>query len=97
MPKRKGTLETIQELVRNGQYRFTFKAELEMARCWLEGDEVIDAILDAEKIDKIENSYNPYTNRSEKLYVIKNYAFYIKGKVTDQFVIISCKFDTDIG
>ena len=88
-------LKTIKDLVKQGKYRFTFKAELEMARCWLEGEDILDAILNAQQIDKVENSYNPYTNHSEKLYIIKNHGLYVKGKVVDNFIIISCKFDTD--
>jgi len=87
-------LETIKKLVQEGKYRFTFKAELEMARDWIESEEILEAILDAEDIDKVLHSYNPYTNKSEKLYVIKNYGFYIKGKVVKNFVIISAKLDT---
>ena len=86
-------LKKIQKLVEEEKYRFTFKAELEMARDWIESNEVLQAILDAKKIDKVINSYNLYRDRSEKLYVIKNYGLYIKGKVESDLVIISAKLD----
>jgi hypothetical protein len=94
--RKENMLKKIKKLIESGKYRFTFKAELEITSCWITGEEALNTVINASKIDKIENSYNKYTNKSEKLYIFKKSGFYVKGKLSDNcFIIISCKFDTD--
>lgn len=96
----------IKRLVLQGRIRFTAKAKEEMQADDLQAMEVIEAIVNAETIDKVLRSHSPHRSHpSEKLYVIKSYSYqgtpiYTKGKIAREgekevfYILISAKLRT---
>ena len=90
-------LKKIKRLILDGKVKFTLKAELELDEN-LEKRDVYEAILNATGIEKALNSINPFTNKKEKLYIIKGFTYdeiliYTKGKIVDNrlYLLISSK------
>jgi len=90
-------LRKIKRLILDGRVKFTLKAEMELDEC-LEKRDVYEAILSADKIYKVLNSKNPYTDKKEKLYIIKGLTYddiliYTKGKIFENklYILISSK------
>ena len=90
-------LKKIKRLILDGQVKFTLKAELELDEN-LDKRDVYESILNAEEIYKVLNSTNPYTEKKEKLYIIKgptydNILIYTKGKIfnNELYILISSK------
>jgi hypothetical protein len=95
-------LAAIKRLCRADRVAFTAKADMELDRDHLSRDDVIEAILSAQAIDKRLRSTNPRTGQRETLYVIesRNWSgtlIYTKGKITREpdgdrfYVLISSK------
>lgn len=96
------TLVAIKRLCQKGLVVFTVKAEAEMLRDELDREDVIEAILNADKITKRLRSKNPLSGRRETLYVIDSATWdgrpiYTKGKLAPRhdavrfYVLISSK------
>ncbi len=98
------TLKRIKRLLLAGRYFFTDKATIERERDGLSEEDVVEAIMNAQGIQKVINSNSP--NRSEKrekLYVILSFTFdgvlvYTKGKIVHEpdgadkfYVLVSSK------
>ena len=90
-------LKKIKRLILDGRVKFTLKAELELDQS-LDKRDVYESILNADGIDKVLNSTNPYTGKKEKLYIIQgptydNILIYTKGKVFENklYILISSK------
>jgi len=90
-------LKKIKRLILDDKVKFTLKAELELDEN-LEKRDVYESILNADMIYKTLNSTNPYTNKKEKLYIIKgptydNIIVYTKGKIYNNqlYILISSK------
>lgn len=94
----------IKRLILTGHYAFTKKAALERESDGLSEEDVLESIVNAQKINKPLNSTNPQKKtRREKLYVILSFTYddilvYTKGKIdkepdgSEQFyVLISSK------
>lgn len=91
-------LVAIKRTCQSGSVIFTVKAETEMVRDDLTRGDVIESILNADRIDKRLRSANPRTGEYEKLYVIRSETWdgieiYTKGKLThdkdgDRFYIL---------
>lgn len=86
------TLNRIKSLITSGRFRFTEKADAELVVSSLTRDDALEAILYANKIDKILNttSYGK-THGREKIYIIQGFTYdrilvYTKGtiKITDE-------------
>ncbi len=97
-------LTHIKRLILAGRYAFTKKAALERESDWLSEDDVLESIMNAQKIYKTINSASPQKKiRREKLYVILSFTYddiliYTKGKIdkgpdgSEQFyVLVSSK------
>jgi hypothetical protein len=80
-------LQRIKQLVIRGQVQFTEKARWEMRLDGLTAPEVLEAIINAPRIDKVLRSRSRFRGqRSEKLYVIKSRDYtgtyiYTKGAI----------------
>ncbi len=97
------TLALIKRLVLRGRIRFTEKARHEMAVDALTTDDVVEAIVSADRIDKVIRSSSPKRRaRNEKLYIIKGRTFdgtaiYTKGTISREsgeevfYILISAK------
>src|SRR5438477_1936635 len=100
------SLLTSSRLVRSGRIDFTLKAEDEMEQDGLEPEDVVQSILNADRIAKILRSTSPRRREAgERLYVIKSRGasgaiIYTKGairRLDDQevfYVLISAKVAT---
>ncbi|MFH0802700.1 MAG: hypothetical protein V2A78_10010 [bacterium] len=86
---------------------FTQKADIEMAVDSLTPELVYESILNAPSIFKALRSRNPFTRKTDRLYVIKGLTFdgldiYTKGKILTKegvevfYVLISSKRSTDV-
>ena len=96
-------LLTIKRLAFRRNIVFTLKAQQEMNADDITRDDVVEAIVNAHRIDKVLQSRSPLrTNSRERLYVIKgmtldNVVIYTKGKIVREsgrdvfYVLISCK------
>jgi len=95
-------LVAIKRLCRADRVAFTAKAELELIRDALTEDDVIEAILNADAIQKRLRSQNPQTGLRETLYVIEStnwdgLLIYTKGKIEHEpdgdryYILISSK------
>lgn len=95
-------LVAIKRLCRADRVAFTAKAELEMERDDLDEEDVVEAILNADTIQKRLRSQNPDTGLRETLYVIESTNWdgipvYTKGKIVREsdgdrfYVLISSK------
>src|SRR5689334_4711110 len=98
-------LVAIKRLCQAGNVVFTAKAEIELDRDGLTEQDVIEAIFNADRIQKRLRSTNSATGRRETLYVIESNTWdgvpiYTKGKIVpdpegDRFyVLISSKRST---
>jgi len=90
-------LKKIKRLILEDKVKFTLKAELELDAN-LEKRDVYESILNADAIYKTLNSTNPYTDKKEKLYIIKGPTYddiliYTKGKIYNNqlYILISSK------
>lgn len=96
-------LLTIKRLAFRRDLIFTVKAEEEMELDDITKDEVVEAIVNAHRIDKVLHSRSRFRESSkERLYVIKGMTFdnvvlYTKGKIKREmdrevfYVLVSCK------
>lgn len=95
-------LVAIKRLCQAGRVAFTAKAEVELVRDDLTRDDVIESILNADRIKKRLRSANRLTGRREQLYVIESenwdgLRIYTKGKIAAEaegdrfYVLISSK------
>src|SRR5262245_15335529 len=96
-------LVRIKKLVERGSVLFTEKAEAEIELDELEDVDVLESILNADRIDKIIRSRSRYRQFSgEKLYVIQSYSnagtfIYTKGTIRKEaghetfYVLVSAK------
>ncbi|MCY2950704.1 MAG: hypothetical protein NTU53_01855 [Planctomycetota bacterium] len=96
-------LSTIKRLAFRHDLVFTLKAQEEMDADDITKDDVIEAIVNAHRIDKVLRSRSPLRrSASDRLYVIKgmtldNVVIYTKGKIVRElnrmvfYVLISCK------
>lgn len=95
-------LARIKRLVLTGKVLFTAKAEAELIADNLSEELVCEAIINAPAISKALRSKNPFTGKTEYLYIIKGLTYdglliYTKGKISkiaDQefyYVLISSK------
>lgn len=98
-------LVAIKRLCRADQVVLTSKAEIEMDRDGLSREDVIESILNADRIAKRLRSLNPLSGRRETLYVIESenwdeVPIYTKGKIVHEqagdrfYVLISSKRST---
>lgn len=77
----------IKRLILEGHYRFSDKADTEMEVSGLTNTDVLEAIINAHKIDKVMRSTSRgKTHRGEKVYVIQgltydNILVYTKGTI----------------
>jgi hypothetical protein len=96
------TLVAIKRLCQAGRVVFTAKAEIELDRDDLTHQDVVEAILNADRINKRLRSANPATGRRETLYVIlstnwEGVPVYTKGKIAREpdgdrfYILISSK------
>ncbi|RIK64245.1 MAG: hypothetical protein DCC65_14605 [Planctomycetota bacterium] len=95
-------LVAIKRMCQAGRLAFTEKAQIEMLRDGLSRQDVLEAILNADRITKRLRSSNPQTGRQETLYVISSTTWsgtpvYTKGKISSEpegdrfYVMISSK------
>lgn len=97
------TLARIKRLVLRGAVEFTAKASHEMEIEALSVDDVIESVINAQRIDKVLRSRSPHRrNVGEKLYVIKSFTYagtlvYTKGTIVQEedratfYIFISSK------
>jgi hypothetical protein len=97
------TLQLIKRLAIRRRVRFTEKARVEMETDSLTADDVLEALVNARRIDKTIRSRSPSrSHRHEKLYVIKSVNFegtliYTKGTIRQRgeeqvfYVLVSAK------
>ncbi|MEK7790461.1 MAG: hypothetical protein AAB309_02420 [Deltaproteobacteria bacterium] len=77
----------IKRLILEGHYRFSDKADAEMEMSGLTNTDILEAIMNAHKIDKVMRSTSRgKTHRGEKVYVIRgltydNILIYTKGTI----------------
>jgi hypothetical protein len=93
----------IKRLVLARRIVITHKAQLEMEIDDLSEEDVIEAIINARRIDKVIRSDSPFpAHRGDRLYIIKgstfsNVAVYTKGKIVKDaaaetfYILISSK------
>ncbi|MBI3017004.1 MAG: hypothetical protein HYY62_03285 [Deltaproteobacteria bacterium] len=80
-------LSKIKRLILKGDYRFTDKADAEMEATGITKDDVVEAILNAYRIDKVMRTISPgKTHKGEKVYVIRGFTYdkmyiYTKGTI----------------
>lgn len=98
------TLARIKRLVLRGAVEFTTKASHEMEPDDLTVDDVIESVMNAQRIDKVLRSRSPNRRSAgEKLYVIKSSTYsgtlvYTKGTIVQEedratfYIFISSKF-----
>jgi hypothetical protein len=96
-------LARIQRLVLQDKVLFTAKAQAEMDLDGLTDDDVVEALLNAEDIDKVVRSKSRWRRKSrDRLYIIKSATFdgtaiYTKGAIRKEegyevfYVLISAK------
>jgi hypothetical protein len=96
-------LQRIKRLVLHDRIIFTAKARLEMEIAGLTDDDVVEAIMNSSRIDKVLRSTSPRRGHPrEKLYVIKGLTYtgifvYTKGAIRDSidgellYILISSK------
>jgi|CXWL01.1.fsa_nt_gi hypothetical protein len=95
-------LVAIKRLCRADRIAFTIKAEIELERDDLDEEDVVEAILNADSIEKRLRSLNPRTGLRETLYVIESanwdgVLIYTKGKIVREsdgdrfYILISSK------
>ncbi len=96
-------LLTLKRLAFRRNLIFTFKAEQEMEADDITKDDVIEALVNAHRIDKVLHSRSTLRRSSrDRLYVIKgmtldNVVIYTKGKIVKEadremfYILISCK------
>ena len=95
-------LVAIKRLCQAGRVAFTAKAETEMVRDDLTRDDVIESILNADRIKKRLRSENRITGQREYLYVIESenwdgLLIYTKGRLVTElegdrfYILISSK------
>jgi hypothetical protein len=94
----------IKRLILDGRYRFTEKATLERECDSLSEKDVLESIMNAQRVYKTINSTSPHKKaRREKLYVILSFTYddilvYTKGKIDREtdgsdtfYVLVSSK------
>lgn len=99
-----GPLVRIKRLILAGRYRFTDKATVERGSDSLSEKDVLESIMNAQRIYKTINSTSPQKKtRREKLYVILSFNYddilvYTKGKIDQEpdgsdtfYVLVSSK------
>ena len=100
------TLVVIKRICQAGRVVLTAKAEIEMDRDRLTRQDVIESILNADRIAKRLRSRNPATKRRETLYVIHSTTWdgrpvYTKGKIVPEpdgdrfYVLVSSNRSVD--
>ncbi len=94
----------IKRLILAGRYRFTDKATIERENDGLSEKDVLESIMNAQRVYKTINSTSPQKKiRREKLYIILSFTYddilvYTKGKVDQEpdgfdtfYVLVSSK------
>ena len=97
-------LKRIKRLLLSGRYFFTDKATVERERDGLSEEDIVEAIINAQSIQKVINSQSPHRReKREKRYVILSFTFdgvlvYTKGKIVHEpdgsdkfYVLVSSK------